>query len=83
MLWFAKSTTNHSADRRYYFVRNDTVLLREHGRYAAGLWALKSLSRCLRLCKRVVLYEERKAGKIAAIAHGWWDGVRGNLGPRR
>jgi len=82
-LWMNKWTTNHPADRRYYFARNGTVVLREYGGYAAGLWALKSLSRCLRLCKRIALYENGKAGKIAASALGLWDGIRGNMGPRR
>jgi rhamnosyltransferase len=82
LLWLTKSTSNHSADRRYYISRNDTVMLREHGRYARGMWAIKSLSRCLRRCKRVVLYEQAKTRKIMAIAQGWFDGVRGRMGPR-
>jgi hypothetical protein len=43
---------------------------------------LKSLNRCFRLCKRVVLYEKMRTQKIAAIAQGWLDGVRGKMGPR-
>jgi rhamnosyltransferase len=77
-----KWTTNHSPDRRYYIARNDTVMLREYGGYAFGSWALKSLARRLRTCKRIVLYERCKARKIAAVSAGWWDGVRGRLGPR-
>jgi rhamnosyltransferase len=83
VLWVDKRTTNHSPDRRYYMARNDTVMLREYGRYALGLWALKSLGRRLRTCKRILLYEESKGAKLAAVAAGWWDGVRGRLGPRR
>jgi rhamnosyltransferase len=82
VLWMSKWTSNHSADRRYYIARNDTVMLREYGNYALGLWALKSLSRRLRSCKRIALYEKMKASKIIAVAEGWWDGVRGHLGPR-
>jgi rhamnosyltransferase len=77
-----KWTSNHSPDRRYYIARNDTVMLRDYGHYALGLWAVKSLGRCVRTCKRVLLYEETKAAKILAVAQGWWDGVRGRLGPR-
>jgi rhamnosyltransferase len=77
-----KWTTNHSPDRRYYIARNDTVMLREYGGYAFGSWALKSLARRLRTCKRIVLYESSKARKIAAVSAGWWDGVRGRMGPR-
>ena len=82
-LWIKKWTTNHSADRRYYIARNDTVLLREYGGYRGPGWALKSLQRRLRTCKRVLLYERQKTAKIRAIVSGWWDGVHGRLGPRR
>jgi rhamnosyltransferase len=81
-LWMNKSTTNHSPDRRYYIARNDTVMLREYGNYILGLWALKSFSRCCRLCKRIVLYEQMKTSKIIAVVEGWWDGIRGHMGPR-
>lgn len=81
-LWMRKWTFNHSADRRYYIARNDTVMLREYGNYRFGLWALKSFGRCFRLCKRIVLYEEMKASKLMAVAQGWCDGVRGHMGPR-
>ena len=82
MLWLNKWTFNHSPDRRYYIARNNTVLLREYGHYAAGLWALKSFGRCVRLCKRIALYEEMKIPKIMAVAQGWWHGIRGHMGPR-
>jgi rhamnosyltransferase len=82
VLWFHKWTFNHTADRRYYIARNDTVMLREYGHYVMGLWALKSLGRCVRLCKRIALYEESKVQKIMAVAQGWWDGIRGHMGPR-
>ena len=82
ILGLSKWTSNHSADRRYYMARNDTIMLKEYGGFAWGSWALKSLGRRVRTCKRVVLYENAKLTKVAAVAHGWWDGVRGRLGPR-
>jgi rhamnosyltransferase len=82
VLWMNKWTTNHSPDRRYYMARNDTVMLREYGNYVLGLWALKSFARCFRLCKRIALYEQMKTSKMIAVAQGWWDGIRGHLGPR-
>jgi|SRR5882762_160934 len=82
VLGIKKWTFNHSAERRYYIARNDTVLLREYGRYVLGLWALKSFGRCVRLCKRIALYEQMKIRKITAVAQGWWDGIRGHMGPR-
>jgi rhamnosyltransferase len=81
-LWTDKWTTNHSPDRRYYIARNDTLMLREYGRYRFGLWAVKSLGRRLRTGRRILLYETSKGAKLAALAVGWWDGVRGRLGPR-
>jgi len=82
VLWMNKWTTNHSPDRRYYIARNDTVMLREYGNYVLGLWALKSFGRCFRWCKRIALYEQMKTSKIVAVAQGWWDGIRGHMGPR-
>ena len=83
LLWMKKWTTNHSADRRYYIARNDTVMLRERGNYRVGWWALKSFLRRVRSCKRILLYEEAKLPKIGAVCEGWWDGVRGRMGPRK
>jgi rhamnosyltransferase len=82
VLGAARWTTNHSPDRRYYIARNDTVMLREYGGYAFGTWALKSLTRRLKTCQRIMLYEQSKSRKIAAVSAGWWDGVRGRMGPR-
>lgn len=83
VLWSTKWTTNHSPDRRYYIARNNTVLLREYGAANLRSWRLKSLTRCFRLCKRIALYETDKIAKIAAVGQGWWDAVRGKMGPRR
>jgi rhamnosyltransferase len=81
-LWIKKWTSNHTPDRRYYIARNNTVLLHEYGNSRAGMWIFKIFGRSLRLCKRIALYERTKTRKIAAVMHGWWDGVRGNMGPR-
>jgi rhamnosyltransferase len=83
LLWTNQFTTNHSADRRYYMARNTTALLREYGNYRGIGWAAKGFQRGFRLCKRILLYESNKSQKIAAVIEGWWDGVRGRMGPRR
>jgi rhamnosyltransferase len=83
LLWTRKWTTNHSADRRYYIARNNTVLLREYGTSGGGSWQLKSIARCFRLCKRIAFFEQDKLRKILAVGQGWWDAVRGKMGPRR
>jgi rhamnosyltransferase len=81
-LWMTKETRNYPADRLYYQARNDTVMLRESGKYRGGSWLLKSFSRSFRRCKRVMLFERDKISKIVGLLHGWYDGVRGHLGPR-
>jgi hypothetical protein len=58
-------------------------MLREHGNYQWGGWAMKSFARRFRTCKRIMLYENAKASKVIAVMHGWWDGVRGNMGARK
>lgn len=83
VLWSTTWTTNHSPDRRYYMARNNTALLREYGTRGRGPWQWKSFVRCLRLCKRIAYFERDKISKIVAVAQGWWDGVRGRMGPRR
>ncbi len=82
-LWMTKYTRNHSADRLYYQIRNDTIMLREYGNFRAGSWSLKSLGRAFRRCKRVIMFEQHKASKVFAVLQGWCDGVRGRLGRRR
>ena len=75
-------TSNHSPNRRYYIARNNTVLLREYGTSGRGPWQWKSFVRCLRLCKRIAYFERDKLDKIGAVAQGWWDAMRGRMGPR-
>ena len=82
ILGYAKWTTNHSPDRRYYIARNNTVLLREYGTMKGGSWRWKSIMRCVRLCKRIAFFEHDKIPKIVAVAQGWWDAMQGNMGPR-
>ena len=82
MLGQAKWTSNHSPDRRYYIARNNTVLLREYGTAKGGSWRWKSVTRCVRLCKRIAFFENDKISKILAVAQGWWDAMHGTMGPR-
>jgi hypothetical protein len=69
--------------RCYYITRNYTVMLRETGRHPLGLWALKGLLRSLKQGKRILLYEQGKREKLAALRRGWWDGLHGRMGPYR
>jgi rhamnosyltransferase len=76
-------TSNHSAERRYYIARNNTVMLREYAGFGRGHWLWKSITRTLRLTKRIAFFETDKVGKIAAAWQGWRDALRGRMGPRR
>jgi rhamnosyltransferase len=76
-------TTNHSAERRYYIARNNTVMLREYGTSGRSSWQWKSIVRCFRLCRRIAYFEDDKLRKIAAVGQGWFDAMRGRMGPRR
>jgi rhamnosyltransferase len=76
-------TTNHSAERRYYIARNNTVMLREYAGFGRGHWLWKSLTRTFRLTKRIAFFETDKISKIVAAWQGWRDALRGRMGPRR
>ena len=82
-LWKQTVITNHSADRLYYFARNDTVLLRESGKYKFATWAIKSFARRFRTCRKVLMFEQSKSAKILAVCRGLWDGLNSNMGPRK
>ena len=75
-------TTNHSAERRYYIARNNTVMLREYGTRKGRSWRWKSLVRSYRLTQRIALYEDDRVAKILAVWQGWRDALRGTMGPR-
>jgi rhamnosyltransferase len=46
------------------------------------LWIRKWTSNHTPDRRYIALYERTKTRKIAAVMQGWWDGVRGNMGPR-
>jgi hypothetical protein len=58
-------------------------MLRESGKYRLGSWALVGFLSCWTAYKRIALYEQSKASKIAAVFLGWWDAIQGKMGPRR
>lgn len=75
-LGVAINPTNHSALRHYYIARNRVPMIARHAvraphwflfdGLAAGLWLL-----------RVLVAEDEKALKFAAMLLGTWDGLRG------
>lgn len=73
------STSNHVAWRRYYASRNAVHALRSNARRWSIHWLVELLTLHQLLC--VWVSEEQKLRKTVAIAVGYWDGLRGRLGP--
>lgn len=76
LLWKQYKTTNHKAFRRYYRMRNKTVVKREYSsklRDSVWRYARKDAF-------RILLFEDHKFLKIGAIVLGIMDGLRGKMG---
>ncbi|WP_049621216.1 glycosyltransferase [Frateuria defendens] len=71
-------TTNHAAWRRYYGARNGVHALWLYRRQWALYWLSVPFALYQALC--VLLFEPQKRPKLAAVACGLWDGLRGRLG---
>jgi len=68
-------TSNHSAARRYYMMRNFTVLARAYWTTEQA-WVALRLLRHAAFMILMVLFEEEKTAKIRNIARGIMDGLR-------
>ncbi|MFI5166674.1 MAG: glycosyltransferase [Thermoanaerobaculales bacterium] len=73
------TTTNHTAKRRYYMVRNHVTLLREHFLHEPK-WVAQGCYALLGDVVRVMLFETDKAAKTRSMAVGAWHGFLGRLG---
>ena len=71
-------TTNHSALRRYYLVRNHIALAKEYVA-AEPLWILASLGRVFRSTLTCALFERDRLLKAKYTALGLLDGLRSNF----
>ncbi|WP_242110101.1 hypothetical protein [Luteimonas aquatica] len=71
-------TTHHPAWRRYYGARNAVHALRLYRAHWRLHWISGLLALHQALC--VLLFEPQKLRKVAAIACGFLDGLRGRLG---
>lgn len=78
---FAVVTTHHTPLRRYYAVRNSTVLMREHFR-DDPLYSLAVISFHLRTVALVLLFERDKQEKLRWMGRGFIDAFRNRLGKR-
>jgi rhamnosyltransferase len=68
-------SSNHSAARRYYMLKNFTVLARAYWK-AEPVWMAHRLLRHAAFFVLMALFEEEKTAKIRNIARGIMDGVR-------
>jgi len=79
LLWMRPASSNHSPLRRYYITRNRlvtdwTYFTRE------PRWVMADFYRFLGEAFLMVLFEEQKLAKIAAVLRGTWDAMRGRMG---
>lgn len=72
---FGLPTTRLGPSRRYYLARNATAVRREY-----GLGAGAAIKMVAKETVKVVLFEDRKAAKVAAFAVGVADGMRARMG---
>jgi rhamnosyltransferase len=76
---FGFETTNHSAVRRYYLIRNRIATERKYFR-TFPLWTVKDLIHTHKDVLKVLLGESDKRQKITAMLKGLMDGLAGRMG---
>lgn len=76
LLWKRYEVTNHNPLRRYYIMRNSTVLAQEY----RNRWMFRVLKRFRKEIFKVLMYEDHKALKIYAMILGISDALRGRMG---
>jgi rhamnosyltransferase len=72
-------TSNHSATRRYYLIRNRVATARKYFR-AFPVWAVKDLWYTHKDLLKILLGENEKRKKITAMIKGLVDGLTGRMG---
>jgi rhamnosyltransferase len=75
------STSNHSAERRYYMVRNRLLLARENLR-SEPRWVAANLCFLLLDTLVMVLFEGGRRRKVWSVMVGAWHGLLGRTGER-
>ena len=79
-LWRTVHCTNHSPTRRYYITRNQLEFYRRY-LLAEPRWALRGLLNLAFTSVLVVLYEQQRPAKVAAMARGLWHFATRRFGP--
>jgi len=70
---------NYGPNRYYYWYRNSVYLYLTYFRYVPR-WIIGNIYSNLQSVAKVVLFEEKKWQKLAMIARGIFDGLRGKYG---
>jgi rhamnosyltransferase len=76
---FPFRTSNHSAARRYYLIRNRVATARKYFR-VFPLWTVNDLMYTGREVAKIVLGEKHRREKLAAMLKGFVDGIAGRMG---
>lgn len=71
--------TRHPPYRDYYMVRNRILMIRAHLRHEPR-WALGMARRTVVAALLTALFDQSRRMKVAAMARGLWDGLRGRRG---
>jgi len=74
--------TNHSPPRRYYRVRNQLEVSRRN-LWFDPVWALKGIGQLVAPAVTVLLFEQQRLAKLAAMLRGVVDFARRRFGPLR
>lgn len=73
-------TSNHSAERRYYMIRNRVAMARRHFR-TFPVWTIKDLMLTGMDVVKMLIGERSRRAKLAAMFKGLIDGMAGRMGP--
>lgn len=72
-------TSNHAAARRYFWHRNGAVLVCEHLRREPRWCLTLAFYHFPAALVTMSLFEKNRSAKLAAVARGLWDGLRGDF----
>lgn len=72
--------THHPAIRHYYIARNRILMMQRHAN-GAGHWFMFECASTLMWVARVLLFEQSRGRKLAAMCVGTWHGIIECFGP--
>jgi rhamnosyltransferase len=78
-LWKSIVTTNHSADRRYYMMRNQVLIFRDYF-LREPIWVLGNMWSRFKSLVAMCFFESERTQKLKLTAQGLLDGLLGKAG---